>query len=343
MDKRIHLSINQMWRAIGRIEGGHTQRQVANWLKVSPSVISRLWKRFETTGDVAEGHKTGRPRITTSNQDRFMKILARRDKKIAARRVVCELQTATGVRISAQTVRNRLHSVGLYARRPIRCVPLSLTHRAVRRSWCQEHVLWDNQQWSNVLFTDESKFSLESDSRRIRVWRSVGEQLLEDCIQERSSFGGGSVMVWGGISIGGRTDLYILENGTMNASRYRNEILQHHVTNYAGAIGNSFILMDDNARPHRARVCNEYLQSNGIERMEWPAYSPDLNPIEHVWDMLGRRVAARTSPPSTLRELPKALIEEWSNIPQEMINTLIMGMNQRCRVCLSVRGGHTPY
>lgn len=343
MASRTHLSINQMWRSIGRIEGGHSIRQVARWLKVSPSVISRLWKRFKITGDVVEASKSGRPRKTTTNQDRFMKILVRRNRKMTARSVVTELQTATGVKISTQTVRNRLHTVGLYARRPIRCVPLTLTHRMARKKWCLEHANWTNQQWSNVLFTDESRFSLENDSRRVRIWRTAGEQYLEECIQEKSAFGGGSIMVWGGISIDGRTELVILDSGTINGLSYRNKILQHHVTNYAGAIGNSFILMDDNARPHRARMCNEYLENNGIERMEWPAYSPDLNPIEHVWDMLGRRVAARITPPRSLSELPKALLEEWENLSQELINSLILGLNQRCHVCLSVKGGHIPY
>ncbi|GFW58160.1 transposable element Tc3 transposase [Trichonephila clavipes] len=94
-------------------------------------------------------------------------------------------------------------------------------------------------------------------------------------------------------------------------------------------MGAEFLFMDDNARPHRANIVDECLQSEDITRMGWPAYSPDLNPIEHVWDMLGRRTAARQPPPTCLPELRRALLDEWCNIPQVQIDNLILSMPRR--------------
>ncbi|GFW24592.1 transposable element Tcb2 transposase [Trichonephila clavipes] len=87
-------------------------------------------------------------------------------------------------------------------------------------------------------------------------------------------------MVWGGISIGGRTDLHIIWNGTLAGRRYADEILRPHVIPYAGAIGDFFVFQDDNARPHRARLVENMLEAETIQRMDWPACSPDLNPID---------------------------------------------------------------
>ncbi|GFX78153.1 transposable element Tcb1 transposase [Trichonephila clavipes] len=101
--------------------------------------------------------------------------------------------------------------------------------------------------------------------------------------------------------------------------------------------------MDDNARPHRANIVDECLQSEDITRMHWPAYSPDLNPIEHVWDMLGRRIAARQPPPTCLPELRRALLDEWCNIPQDQIDNLILGMPRRYKAGIASPGRHTPY
>ncbi|GFU53060.1 DDE_3 domain-containing protein [Trichonephila clavipes] len=80
-----------------------------------------------------------------------------------------------------------------------------------------------------------------------------------------------------------------------------------------------------------------------ITRMDWPAYSPDLNTIEHVWNMLGRRIAARQLPPICLPELRRALLDEWCNIPQDQIDNLILSMPRRCKACIASSERHTPY
>nr|KAG5695939.1 hypothetical protein BaRGS_017520 [Batillaria attramentaria] len=156
-------------------------------------------------------------------------------------------------------------------------------------------------------------------------------------------YGGGSLMVWDGISVLGKTDLHVFWNGTLTAIRYRDEILDPVVRPYAGAIGPEFILMDDNARPHSARIVDQYLEEESMELMEWPARSPDLNPIEHVWDMIGRAVRARVNPPRTLAQLGQALQQEWDQIPQQTIRNLICSMRRRCQAVISARGGHRQY
>ncbi|KAJ4448449.1 hypothetical protein ANN_10465 [Periplaneta americana] len=89
--------------------------------------------------------------------------------------------------------------------------------------------------------------------------------------------------------------------------------------------------MDFNARPHRANLVDEYYEEEEILRMDWPAMSPDLNPIEHVWGALGRRVAAHQPPSRTLSTLRNALLQEWKQ-----------GMPRRCD-CVAMRSNHTPY
>ncbi|GFV22957.1 transposable element Tcb2 transposase [Trichonephila clavipes] len=103
------------------------------------------------------------------------------------------------------------------------------------------------------------------------------------------------------------------------------------------AMSLQFLFMDDNTPCHRTVDAEQLLESEDIERMDWPARSPDLNPIEHVWDFLGRRLAARTLPPVTIRELRLALQDEWAAMPQQLIDTLILSMGRRCETCLAVR------
>ncbi|KFM57725.1 Transposable element Tc3 transposase, partial [Stegodyphus mimosarum] len=184
------------------------------------------------------------------------------------------------------------------------------------------------------MFSDECRFSLQSDSRRTFIWRAPGTRYHQENIIERHRYGGAGVLVWGGIILGFRSDLPV-QIGTMKSQNFRDVILEQHVRLFRDAMGTQFVFMDDNARSHRANIVSECLQSEDITRMDWPAFSPDLNPVENVWDMLGRRVAARQPPPTCLPEHRRALLFEWCNIPQDQIDNLILSIPRRYVVVFS--------
>ncbi|EFA12765.1 Transposable element Tc1 transposase-like Protein [Tribolium castaneum] len=112
----------------------------------------------------------------------------------------------------------------------------------------------------------------------------------------------------------------------MTAVRYRDRVIEPIIVPFFGAIGKRFIFIDDNARPHRARIVNERIEHHGITRMEWRPCSPDINYIEHVWAEMSRRLNQLQQSPDTLQELANALQGIWEAIPQDFINNLIMSL-----------------
>ncbi|UYV63884.1 hypothetical protein LAZ67_2005884 [Cordylochernes scorpioides] len=277
---RQHLSQEKKRQAIGRMEAGQSQAEVARWLGGTRNVVSRLWKKFQTTANVARTPGQGRPRVTTLNQDRYLSLLMRRNRRMTASQLRSDLNAATGVLVSTDTISRRLHKKGLYARRPIICG------------------------------------SLQKPRFYGLGWNLLGRS---------------------------HSTPYFSARNPLTGQRYRDEILAAYVMPQALEMGENFLLMDDNARPHRAGVVDTFLQNHAIARMNWPARSPDLNLIEHVWDNLGRRISSLQPPPRNTHELETALTQEWALIPQELINSLILSMGHRCRACLSVKGDHTPY
>ncbi|UYV77349.1 hypothetical protein LAZ67_15000598, partial [Cordylochernes scorpioides] len=277
------LADDLKWRAVGRMEAGQSQVEVAKWLNVNKSVVSKIWKQFIETGTIKRKEGSGRKRKTATSEDRYLVVTAKRHREMTAIQLSNELSSATGTRISRQTVYRRLHEGALYARRPMVCIPLTSAHRRARLNWCLEHHAWTHDQWANVLFSDESRFSLNTDSRQVLIWREPGTRYHPSNIREIDSFRGGSLLVWAGISSSRRTPLHIFFWGHFNCPK-----------------------------------------SENIRRMDWPARSPDLNPIELVRDALGRRIGARHPSPRTLVELRTALLEEWGLLPLDLLQSLIL-------------------
>ncbi|GFV66894.1 transposable element Tcb1 transposase [Trichonephila clavipes] len=210
---------------------------------------------------------TGRPRVTTPNEDwYFWHLLPKENRRSTTSDLSRQLSSATGKTVSKRTVYRRLEHIGLYARRPVRCVPLPATQCRLRLTWSREPALWTPQQWSCVMFSDESRFSLQSHSRRTMIWRAPGTRYHQEITIERHRFGDAGWLVWGGIILCSRTNLHV-QSVTMTRLIYRDVILEQHVRLFRGAMGAEFLFMDDNARPHRANIVDECLQSEDITRM----------------------------------------------------------------------------
>ncbi|GFV59729.1 transposable element Tc1 transposase [Trichonephila clavipes] len=260
-------------------------------------------------------HGGGRVRSTTPAEDRYIVLSAKRNRRTTAQQVANQFLAASGKQISRKTVARRLRGGGLYARRPVVCVPLTRQHRTARLQWCREHHNWTEQDWACVLFSDESRFSLSSDCKRQLIWNESGTAYRPENIQKKDRYPTCSIMVWAGIMINGRMRLHVVANGTMTGQRYIDEVLLPH----------------------------DCLDSEGIQRLVWPARSPDLNPIENVWDALGRQVAGRNYPPTNKNTLIRALTEEWDKLPQQLLDNVVQSIVRRVECCITLHGGHIPY
>ena len=332
--------------AFGQLQAGRSSREIARAFNTSRQSIDRIRQLYAATGDVKDLPRSGRPRCTSNAEDRFITNVTLRNRFTSAQDMNRRIRRQRGVGaqpISVQTIRNRLHAAGLKSRIPAKKPWLSQRHRTARLQFARNHIRWNRQQWRTVMFSDESRFCLRHVDGRLRVWRRRGERHAEATVQPRHAYNGGSVMVWAGVTADGRTDLVVIP-GILNGQRYIDEVLHPHVLPFLRQMGiNNATFQDDNARPHRARIVNGFLQQNNVRRMEWPAMSPDLSCIEHVWDVLGRAVSVRITEHSRLADLQRILVEEWRRIPQQTIRRLVNSTRSRLVECRDSRGGYTHY
>ncbi|UYV64526.1 hypothetical protein LAZ67_3001100 [Cordylochernes scorpioides] len=246
-------------------------------------------------------------------------------------------QNHRGITHYQQTISRRLVANGLHSCRPLRRLPLTPPNRRQRLEWCRARSTWMTE-WHRVVFSDESRFCLSSDSRRVRVWRRRGERSNPAAIVERPTVRQRGIMVWGAIAYDSRSPLLRIQ-GTMTAHRYVDDVLRPVTLPYLQRVPNA-LYQQDNARPHTARISQQALQD--VQMLPWPPYSPDLSPIEHVWDIIGRRLHALPQPRSE-DELWQMVEREWRAIPQDAIRTLIDSLPRRVAACIDVRGGPTCY
>ena len=278
--------------------------------------------------------------MTTRRQDRYVIRSHRRARFTAA------ASTARGIigrhnrEISAETVINRLRSAGLSCRRPVRGIVLHQRHRIARLAWARRHIRFTMADWANVLFVDVTRILLRGNDGRARVYRARGERFNENCVVETEPFGGGSIMMFAGISMHTKTSLVPLQ-GAVNAVRYQNDILLPLVIPHIRA-NRGMVLAQDNAPCHSARTTQQLLRANNVRLLDWPAKSQDLNPIEHVWDLLKRRVR-QLRQHRTLAQLQHDVNQIWRQITQPTIQNYIRSMRQRCRAVIDANGGHTRY
>ncbi|UYV68047.1 hypothetical protein LAZ67_5002900 [Cordylochernes scorpioides] len=321
---------------IGLKRAGWSIRQIAADTHLGASTVHRLWRRWLEQRNVAIYRNVGATRVTSARVDRRILRQAVAAPQATCTAILQHVQDTLDHSISTRTISRRLVANGLHSCRPLRRLPLTPPNRRQRLEWCRARSTWMTE-WHRVVFSDESRFCLSSDSRRVRVWRRRGERSNPAAIVERPTVRQRGIMVWGAIAYDSRSPLLRIQ-GTMTAQRYVDDVLRPVTLPYLQGVPNA-LYQQDNARPHTARISQQALRD--VQMLPWPPYSPDLSPIEHVWDIIGRRLHALPQPRSE-DELWQMVEREWRAIPQDAIRTLIDSLPRRVAACNAVRDARSP-
>jgi hypothetical protein len=245
------------------------------------------------------------------------------------------------VDISERTIRtfmsNKGYFGGVCARKPL----LSDRNKERRLAFALEHVDKPMEFWRSILFTDEKKFELFNSKRRIYCWKQKGEELRPDTIQPTVKHGGGSIMMWGSF-LGDRVGDLHRVNGIMRKEDYHSILQRHAIPSGLTLFGRGFTLQQDNDPKHTSILCRTYLQRKEAEGtlkiLDWPSQSPDINPIELLWEKMDRMIKVKK--PTSLAALEEIIREVWQEITPDYLRKLIDRLPRICQAVIKAEGGY---
>ena len=317
---------------------GISNREIGRRLNCDEKTVWLTVKKHRTTGSVHDTPKCGRPRVTSHREDRAIKIRSLRNRFETAP----ELHKECGLvgKCSVSTVKNRLKEFKLGGCIARRKPMISVKNRKCRMNFAKSHEEDNASFWGRVLFSDECKFNrLGSDGRQY-VRRKIGEEFKHRCTVSTLQGGGGSVMVWGVISVYGPGPL-VRMNGRINSGIYVKMLEEHFMDYFVNLPNPEGIFMQDNAPIHTSRNVKNFLSEHNVPCLDWPTQSPDLNPIENVRHNIKHQLRNET-----IRNLD----ELWTNIKgkrnflnPDYCRKLIEGMPKRLRAAEVQKGVATKY
>lgn len=326
---------------IDLIDQGISSRQIARQLGVGSTTVDKVKSTHRPNKEKPKG---GRPEKLTRTDKRHLVRLATSLDNATATRLAGELGESTSLTASPQTVRNALKQAGLKSAVKVKRPLLAPRHIRARLEFAKKYLSWTKIDWRRVVFSDETKVNRLGSDGRQWVWKKPGASLKSQHVQGTVKFGGGSLMLWGcmtarGVGFACRID------GGMDSALYcqilGDEFLQ--TLEYYGLEKDQIVFQQDNDPKHTSAMAKRWFADNGIEVLDWPPQSPDLNPIEHLWWHLKKRLNSYENEPASIHELWGRAEKEWNDIPVAECVKLIDSMVGRVAAVFKAGGGYTDY
>lgn len=310
---------------------GHTYRQIQNIMSCSSKMVSNAIKWQESP------ENRGKRRKTSAHDDRNIVRLAKVNPFTTSKKIQQDLN----LDVCTSTIRGRLREAKLNGRAPRKVPLLNKRHLKNRIRFAKMHLDWPASKWRNILWTDESKVVLfGSSGLRQYVRRPPRTEFNPKYTVKTIKHGGSKVMVWGCFSYNQIGPIHLIP-GIMDAAIYVS-ILEDVMLPYAEEeMPLKWIFQQDNDPKHTSKRAKSWFHAKKIDVMEWPAQSPDLNPIENLWTDVKK--AVHIEKPTNQRQLWEVVQRAWQAIPMERCQALIDSMPRRCKAVLDNKGYATKY
>lgn len=313
-------------------------------IKVTDRTIRRIWARHQKGRQRSKKERRGRKQKCSKAHKNIIKRIAENNRWASLRaltEIINDRFYGVGLRVNRETVRKILLKFGLKrhpaARKPI----LKLVLRQRRLDFARAHIKWPAIRWQSVVYSDEKIFRSANFRRTTLVTRTPYERLSPKCIVNSPKHPL-QVHAWGAIGWSGVAPL-IRVKGIFTAVEYQKQILMNlgNTGQTLAPRGRSWIFLQDNAPAHNANTTRTYLANRGIRLIDWPGNSPDLNPIEPLWEMAQRRLSKNL--PRNVHQFWELVSHAWLSLPTWMVRRYIMSMPRRLQAVIDAEGGATRY
>ncbi len=333
MGKTADLTVVQKTTIDTLHKEGKTQKVIAKEAGCSQSSVSKHINRE------AKGRKRcGRKKCSSNRDNRTLERIVKQNPfKNVGRFTKSGLQLESVLQEPLRTdVCKTWVSAVAFLVKPL----LNNRQRQKRLAWAKDKKDWTAAEWSKVMFSDESQFCISFGNQGPRVWRKRGEAQNPRCLRSSVKFPQ-SVMVWGAMSSAGVGPLRFLRS-KVNTAVYQ-EVLEHFMLPAADQLyGDAdLIFQQDLAPAHSAKATSTWFKDHGIPVLNWPANSPDLNPIENLWGIVKRKM--RYARPNNAEELKATIRATWALITPEQCHRLIDSMPRRIAAVIQAKGAPTKY
>jgi transposase len=340
--KRKELSVFERGEVIGAWKCGISERKIGEALNRPQSTIHDTISAYKNSGYETLPSRPGRKPIMTERDGRHLLRILKTDRKTNLQELHENFLNSTSTSVCKNTLRKYLHEQGFCGRVGVRKPFVNETNKRKRLTWAKERKEWTSE-WENIIWSDESRFELFGGDGKRWVWRQPHEKYDVGCLIPTFKSGQQGVMVWGCFMKDKLGPLVKLE-GRITATVYI-DVLKNHLLPFLDDLDDqeNYFFQEDNAPIHTARVVKSWKEENDINSIPWPAQSPDLNPIENLWDELEKRVRAHVPLPKNRENLWEILQEEWSNIDINKYQNLVDSMPRRISAVIKSKGHPTKY
>jgi transposase len=334
------LSLDHQNSIISLLERGISITQTAKQLGMSISTVSKYKNSHLSHVKTSTGGRVSK--LSDRDKARIRRNVLTGTWKTAAEVHANLLQE--GYEISHTTICRSLNCMGFEAKVKPNKPLLSNRHRETRYKWAKAHEYWTVDDWKRVIFSDETKINIWGSDGCKFYWSRPNDPLKTHHIDVTVKHGGGSLMMWGCITYAGVGYGCHIEE-TMDADVYRHilETSFKDTLEYWGLSKQSVIFQHDNDPKHTSKKVKEWFVKEGIQVLAWPAQSPDLNPIEHVWRHLKLKLARYETKAKGIHELWERCDKEWNSFSTEECRKYIESMPARVKAVMATKGGHTKY